>query len=308
MSDSLQPIVEALVKEQRKSRRWGIFFKLMGLLYVAIFLVVLWPKEQAKKVSTKDSFTAVIDIQGQIVPDADSNADAVISGLRSAFEAKGTEGVVIRINSPGGTPVQAAYINDEIYRLKEANPDIPVYAVIQDLGASGAYYVAVAADEIYASRSSLIGSIGVTSSGFGFVGTMKKLGIERREYTAGEHKGFLDPFKPEDKAEKQHWQSVLGSTHQVFVDTVRKGRGDRLSETPDMFSGLIWSGDQAMELGLIDGFGSTSYLAREVIGAEEIVDFTPKLSPVQRLLQSVSTRVGLGIRSGLGLEPAVMYQ
>ncbi|VFM98195.1 MAG: protease-4 [Candidatus Kentron sp. G] len=227
-----------------------------------------------------------------IAEGSDASADRVISGLRSAFKDKNTKGVVLRINSPGGTPVQAGYINDEIGRLRDEYPDIPLYAVVTDICASGGYYVAVAADRIYADKSSVIGSIGVLVNGFGFVGAMEKLGVERRLLTAGKHKGFLDPFSPADPEEVSHLQSVLKEIHQAFIDTVRKGRGDRLrGEESELFNGLVWSGKQAIRLGLADELGSSSYVAREVIGAEEIVDFTWERDYLERFAERFGAAV-----------------
>lgn len=302
--DPLKPIVEALVKEQRSSRRWGIFFKIAGFAYLLTLLALLSPETAQEKENQRGDFTAVIDISGTIMPDSEVNADAIAGAVREVFEEPNVQALILRINSPGGTPVQAAYINEEITRLKAKHEDIPVYAVIQDIGASGGYYVAVAADEIYAHPSSLVGSIGVTSSGFGFVGAMKKLGVERREYTSGEHKGFLDPFKPENSVEKKHWKSVLETTHRQFIDQVREGRGDRLVETPELYSGFIWSGEQALTLGLIDGLGSTGYVAREVVGEERIIDYTPRPSRIEKLLKSITFGLGMGVKEALGLNSA----
>ncbi|KZZ33060.1 S49 family peptidase, partial [Oleiphilus sp. HI0086] len=220
-------------------------------------------------------YTALVNLEGVIASGEEANADFLVTGLRAAFEAEGTQAVVLRINSPGGSPVQSGYVYDEIKRLRGLYPETPLYAVISDIGASGAYYIAAAADKIYADKASLVGSIGVVASGFGFVDTMKKLGVERRLYTAGAHKGFLDPFSDEKGDEVEFWESVLNTTHQQFIAKVKEGRGERLKVDEEIFSGLIWSGEQALEKGLVDGLGSAGYVAREVVGAEEIIDFTP---------------------------------
>ena len=233
-----------------------------------------------------------------------ASADKIITALRNAFEDKGTRGVILRINSPGGSPVQSGYIYDEIKRLRQLYPAIPLYAVITDLGASGAYYIASAADHIYADKASLVGSIGVTAASFGFVETLEKLGIERRVYTSGEHKAFLDPFQPQKDSETQFWQSVLGATHQQFIDSVKKGRGERLKwqEHPELFSGLVWSGEQALELGLVDALGSSSMVAREVIGERTLVDFTVEDSPFDRFAKHFGSSVAQQLALWLGLQ------
>jgi protease-4 len=214
-----------------------------------------------------------------------------VTGLRNAFEDKNTVGVILRINSPGGSPVQSGYINDEIKRLREKYPDIPFYAVISDIGASGAYYIAVAADKIYADKASIIGSIGVRMDSFGFVDAMRTIGVERRLLTAGEHKALLDPFSPEDPVAIEHIQEMLDQIHQQFVAVVKEGRGDRLKENPELFSGLIWTGEEAVQLGLVDELGSASYVAREVIKEDNLVDFTKKEDVWKRL----SDRLGAGV-------------
>ena len=218
-----------------------------------------------------------------------------MTGLRDAFEDTNTRGVILRINSPGGSPVQSGYVYDEIMRLKGLYPNVKVYAVISDIGASGAYYIAAAADEIYADKASLVGSIGVISSSFGFVDALDKLGVERRVFTSGENKAFLDPFSPLKKTDKAFWQNVLSVTHKQFIAQVKKGRGDRLKSTSKVFSGLIWTGEQALEMGLVDGLGSTGFVAREVIGEENIVDFTLKRSPFEEF----ADRLGIAAASTL---------
>ncbi len=289
--DLIARIALAGLAEQRRARRWGIFFKSAALLYLVVLLGVLLVQPGAPLVPVEDH-TALVDVKGVIADDSDANADRIVSGLRAAFEAASARGVIVRINSPGGSPVQAGYINDEIKRLKKMHPDKPVYAVIEDICASGGYYIAVAADAIYADKASLVGSIGVLMNGFGFTGTMEKLGVERRLITAGENKGFLDPFSPLQKAHVEHMRRVLKTTHQQFIRVVQEGRGDRLADDDRIFSGLIWTGEQGLELGLVDQLGSAGYVAREVIGAERIVDYTPKLSPLERFSQQLGATLG----------------
>lgn len=277
----LEKVALAAVTEQRRARRWGIFFKLLIFIYlfVVLFIALGW---MGKKDGTHDKHTALVDINGVIGPSTPASADAIMQGLGDAFKDKRTQGVILRINSPGGSPVQAGYINDEIKRLRAKHPDIPLYAVVEDMCASGGYYVAVAADKIYVNKASLIGSIGVLMNGFGFTGTMEKLGVERRLLAAGENKGFLDPFSPLNDTQKEYAQKMLGEIHDQFIDVVRKGRGKRLKETPDMFSGLVWVGQKSIELGLADAIGSAEQVARDVIKAEEIVDFTPRENVAER--------------------------
>ncbi|MCG6539183.1 signal peptide peptidase SppA [Pseudomonas sp. KSR10] len=301
----LEKTLLAGVQEQRRARRWGIFFKLLTFVYLFGALLMFSPLlEIGDSRSASGSHTAVINVRGMIADEESASADNVVGALRAAFEDPKTKGVVLRINSPGGSPVQSGYIYDEIRRLRGEHSDIKVYAVIADLGASGAYYIASAADEIYADKSSLVGSIGVTAATFGFVETMDKLGVERRVYTSGEHKAFLDPFQPEKPEETKFWRDVLGTTHRQFIDSVKQGRGDRLqvADHPELFSGLIWSGEQALELGLIDGLGNTSYVAREVIGEEELVDFTVKDSALDRFTKKLGASVGAQLALWMGFQ------
>ncbi len=269
-------LAREFLAEQRRARRWNIAFKLFFTALMAIFLAVyLVGKSDISPGSLKvGKHTALIDVQGIIADSEYSGANFVLAGLRAAYEDSNTAGIIIRINSPGGSPVQAGYINDEITRLKNEYSNIPVYAVIGDLCASGGYYIAAAADRIYADKASLVGSIGVVMASFGFVDALNKLGIERRIYHAGEHKAFLDPFSPQRGEELEHLDQLLYDIYQQFVDTVKAGRGERLADDERIFSGLIWTGEQSVELGLVDELGNAEYVAREVIGAEEIVDFT----------------------------------
>jgi protease IV len=277
----LEKLALAAITEQRRARRWGIFFKFLifAYLFILLFIAMGW---MGKKDGARDKHTALIEINGVIGPGAAAGADSVMQGLADAFKDKRTQGVIIRINSPGGSPVQSGYINDEIKRLRAKHPEIPLYAVVEDVCASGGYYVAVAADKIYVNKASMIGSIGVLMNGFGFTGAMDKLGVERRLLAAGENKGFLDPFSPMNDTQKEYAQKMLGEIHEQFIDVVRKGRGKRLKETPDMFSGLIWVGQKSIDLGLADAIGSMEQVARDVIKAETIVDFTPRENVAER--------------------------
>ena len=285
-------IARELLHEQRRARRWGIFFKSLLALYLFAFLAVYladrWQTEAAG-LGMGAKHTAVVDIDGVLSSDSQASADNIIAGLRAAFKNKNTAGVILRINSPGGSPVVAGYVNDEIYRLRKKHPDIPVYAVIQDICASGGYYIAAAADKIYADKASIVGSIGVIMSGFGFVDAINKLGIERRVLHAGEHKDFMDPFAPLNKKEVEHVDTMLNNIYQQFIAVVKKGRGNRLKDDDRIFSGLIWTGDKALDLGLVDGLGSASYVAREVIGEENMVNFTHRESYFDRFAQRLGT-------------------
>ena len=291
---TLEKLVFSALQEQKAGRRWGIFFKLLTFLYLFGALALFSPLLDFQKTAARSAtHTALIEVRGVIADQESASADNIIGSLRAAFDDPKTKGVILRINSPGGSPVQSGYIYDEIRRLRAEHAAVKVYAVISDLGASGAYYIASAADEIYADKSSLVGSIGVTAATFGFVDVMQKIGVERRVYTSGEHKAFLDPFQPQKADETQFWQSVLSTTHRQFIDSVKQGRGERLKVDghPELFSGLIWSGEQALELGLIDKLGSSSYVAREVIGAKEIVDYTQQDTPFDRFAKKLGASV-----------------
>ena len=302
--DLLNRLAFASLAEQRRARRWNMAFKFGLLAYLVALLFVYLPDDLFE--SDEDGpHTALVDVRGIISDGSDASADRIVSGLKAAFENEQTRGVIVRINSPGGSPVQAAYINGEMTRLRAKFPDIPLYAVISDIGASGGYYVAAAADKIYASESSIVGSIGVLMNGFGFVDAMEKIGVERRLLTAGDQKGFLDPFSPVKPAEVDHVQKMLGEIHQQFIDAVKAGRGDRLSADEDIFSGLMWTGEKSVELGLVDAIGSSAYVAREVIGAENIVDFTPGRSYLEQLARRFGAAVAesLALHIGLGASP-----
>ncbi|SDZ37842.1 signal peptide peptidase SppA [Pseudomonas sp. NFIX28] len=301
----LEKTLLAGVQEQRRSRRWGIFFKLLTFVYLIVALVLFTPLMDMEKAATRGAgYTALIEVAGVIADKESASADNIVTSLRAAFEDSKVKGVVLRINSPGGSPVQSGYVYDEIRRLRGLHPNIKVYAVISDLGASGAYYIASAADQIYADKASLVGSIGVTAAGYGFVGTMEKLGIERRTYTSGEHKSFLDPFQPQKPEETQFWQSVLDTTHRQFIASVKQGRGERLKDKdhPELFSGLIWSGEQALQLGLIDGLGSASSVARDVVGEKELVDFTVQESPFDRFSKKLGASVAEHLAMWMGFQ------
>jgi protease IV len=297
-------------KDSRRSRRWGIFFKSLTFLYLFAILFLLsestWVGEAGPSIG--GPHTAVVNVNGVISDQELASADTIVAGLRDAFEDSQTQGVILRINSPGGSPVQSGYVYDEIMRLKGLYPHTKVYAVISDVGASGAYYIAAAADEIYADKASLVGSIGVISSSFGFVDTMEKLGVERRVFTAGENKAFLDPFSPLKKTDKEFWQGVLSVTHAQFIEQVKKGRGDRLKANSDVFSGLIWTGEQALELGLIDGLGSAGFVAREVVGEENIVDFTRQLTPFETFVDRLGVAAASTLANKFGVGADVPYR
>ena len=279
--DVLEKLALSAVQEQRRARYWSILFKTLGFLYlfIVLFLAAGWFRSDG--VSIK-AHTALVDLQGVIAADQTS-ADSVISSLQGAFEDTKTRGVILRINSPGGSPVQAGQIYDEIRRLRAKYPKIPLYAVIDDICASGGYYVAAGADKIFVDKASIVGSIGVLMDGFGFTETMQKLGVERRLLTAGENKGFLDPFSPVDPEQQAFAKEMLEEIHGQFIGVVRQGRGKRLKETPEMFTGLVWSGETSIRLGLADGLGSVESVARDVIKAEDIVDFTRQDSLVERI-------------------------
>ncbi|MEJ1298264.1 MAG: signal peptide peptidase SppA [Candidatus Sedimenticola sp. (ex Thyasira tokunagai)] len=292
----LEKLASSSITEQQRARRWGIFFKLLTFAYLAT-LLLLWMPDKLPETSLAgdEGHTALVEIKGVIADDSEASADNIISGLRSAFEDEETKGIVLRINSPGGSAVQSGYINDEIRRLKEKYEDIPVYAVVTDMCASGGYYVAAAADKIYVDKASIVGSIGVLMGTFGFEKGMEKLGVERRLITAGEHKAILDPFSPLKDEERLHVEGMLDQVHQQFIAAVKEGRGDRLKVDDKIFSGLFWSGEESIKLGLADELGSSSYVAREVIKAETIVDFTP----AEDLVERFAKRIGAGAASFL---------
>jgi protease-4 len=280
---TLEKVALAAVQEQRRARYWSIFFRSLLFIYLFVLLFIWLGWIGGKDMTSTGKHTALVELRGVISAEGAASADNVIAGLQAAFKDKYTQGVILRINSPGGSPVQAGHINDELKRLRAKYPNIPVYAVVEDICASGGYYVAVAADNIYVDKGSIIGSIGVLMDGFGFTGLMDKLGIERRLLAAGENKGFLDPFSPIRDNQVEYANSMLQEIHQQFITVVRQGRGKRLKETPELFSGLLWVGPKSIELGLADALGSVDYVAREVIKAEDIVDYTPHENVAERL-------------------------
>jgi protease-4 len=287
------------LREQRRARRWGIFFKLLtfGFLFFVLFAALgAWTGTERLCL---DKCTAMVEIQGEIDATGRASADNVIAGLQAAFKNKGTQGVVLKINSPGGSPVQAGEINDEIRRLRGKYPDTPIYAVVEEICASGAYYVAVAADKIYVDKASLVGSIGVIMDGFGFVGALDKLGIERRALTAGDNKAFLDPFSPLSAKQKEYAQQMLGDIHQQFIAVVRAGRGSRIKDSPELFSGLVWNGKRSIELGLTDALGSVRSVARDVVKAEDIVDFTVQENVAERVARKFGAAMGRSVAASI---------
>jgi len=291
----LEKVALASLQEQRRARRWGIFFKLLGFIYLFALLFVALGWLGKRDGTTTGKHTALVEIRGMIAADLPGGADVVTTGLQEAFKDKNTQGVVLRINSPGGSPVQAGHINDEIRRLRTRYPNIPVYAVVEDICASGGYYVAAATDKIFVNESSIVGSIGVLMDGFGFSGALEKLGVERRLLTAGENKGFLDPFSPLNPEQLEHAKTMLSAIHNQFIKVVREGRGDRLKDTPEIFSGLMWTGLKSVEMGLADGLGSVEYVAREIIKAEDLVDFTPR----ENIAERVAKRFGAAMADAL---------
>lgn len=279
--DALEKLLHSTLKEQRAKRRWGIFFKSLFWGYLFLALWIFWPSGSKTLHTSDEAHTALIDINGEIGAEEDANADDISQALQQALKDPYTKGVILRINSPGGSAVQSVYIYDEIKRLRQKYPQTPIYAVCTDACASAAYLIASSTDKIYANPASLVGSIGVLMEGFGFVDAEKKLGIERRLITAGDHKGFFDPFSPISQTDVQYAQNMLKDIHQLFIDYVLKGRGKRLKITPDIFSGLVWTGHQALTLGLIDGYGSAGYVARDIIKQETIVDYSVKSNPLE---------------------------
>ena len=289
---TIEQFARDYLKDRRSDRRWRVFFRLGWLL---IGLLIVWAAFAARSIGNTPTgpHTALIEIRGEIAADSEASAESLIPALKSAFEDPDAQAVVLRFNSPGGSPVQAGLINDEIRRLKALHKK-KVYAVVEETCASGAYYIAVAADEIYADKASVIGSIGVLMDGFDFTGTMDKLGVRRRLFTAGANKGIADPFSPMSPAQRAYLQAMLDQIHQQFIAAVRAGRGARLKETPETFSGLFWNGQQAVEQGLVDHLGSLDYVAREVVKAEEVVDYTPKENVAERLAKRIGASMGAG--------------
>ncbi|MGZ5044081.1 MAG: signal peptide peptidase SppA [Methylobacter sp.] len=293
----IEKLALAAVTEQTRARRWGVFFKSLMFAYLIVVLgLAMYPKfSQNIGVDNKDH-TAVIDVVGMIAEDKDANADSIIESLRNAVKDKHTKGIILHANSPGGSPVQSSYVYEEIRKIKKEHPDLPVYAVVSDICASGCYFIVSASDKIFVNPSSLVGSIGVLMDGFGFVDGMQKLGVERRLFTAGAHKAMLDPFSPTKKEETHYVQGLLDQVHQQFINAVKAGRGDRLKENPDMFSGLVWTGEEGVKLGIVDGVGNQDYVAKELIGAETLVDFSRQ----EQLLDKIAGKLGASFGQAIG--------
>ncbi|MDD1630643.1 MAG: S49 family peptidase [Methylococcaceae bacterium] len=294
----IEKLALAAVTEQTRARRWGVFFKSLVFIYLFVmFGMAIYPKIKQDLGVDSKYHTAVIDVVGIIAEDKDANAASIIESLRDAVKDKNTKFIILHSNSPGGSPVQSAYVYEEIRNIKKEHPDLPVYAVVSDICASGCYYIASASDKIFVNQSSLIGSIGVLMEGFGFVDGMQKLGVERRLLTAGAHKAMLDPFSPPKEDETRYMQGLLDQVHQQFIGAVKAGRGDRLKETPDMFSGLVWTGEAGVKLGVADGFGNDDHVARDIIGAEKLVDFTQQGSLIDKMAGKLGASFGQAIGS-----------
>ena len=288
----LEKVAMASVMEQRRSRRWGIFFKMLFVFYIVIISGVAFSPLSEEGLASSGDHTAVVDVKGVIMAGAEADAENLIESMQKAVKNPRTKGLIIRLNTPGGSPVQANYVYQAIRNIKQSHPDLPVYAVVEDLCASGGYYIAAAADKIFVNESSIVGSIGVVMNGFGFVDVLEKVGVERRMYTAGSHKGFMDPFSKVDNAERKHVQSMLDDIHAEFITAVKDGRGERLKNNPDIFSGLVWAGNKSIKLGLADGIGSVKSVAKNQIGVEKIVDFTPKKPIFEKLANSMGAAFG----------------
>lgn len=300
---TLEKLVFASLNEQRLARRWRSFVRLAWLAFL-VFVTWIAISQNTTSQAASTPHTAVVEIKGEIASGAETSAELVVAALRGAFEDEGAQAVVLLINSPGGSPVQAGIINDELLRLKALHKK-PVYAVVEESCASAAYYIAVAADQIYVDKASIVGSIGVLMDGFGFTGLMEKLGVERRLMTAGTNKGFLDPFSPQTETQRLYAQALLDQIHQQFIDVVKAGRGDRLKEDADTFSGLFWSGQKAVEIGLADHLGTLDFVAREVVKAEEIIDYTRRDNVAERLVKRFGVAIGEGAVRMLQYSPAL---
>ena len=292
VESTLENVAAALLKDRRSERRWRVFFR---LAWLGVALALLWGLLVARNHMTAPGVphTALVEVRGEIAPETEASAERIVAALKNAFEDKAAQAIVLRINSPGGSPVQAGIVNDEIKRLK-AKHGKKVYAVVEEICASGAYYIAVAADDIYVDKASLVGSIGVLMDGFGFTGTMEKLGVERRLLTAGENKGMLDPFSPQNEKQTAYAKAMIDQIHQQFIGVVREGRGTKLKESKDMFSGLFWNGEEAIRLGLADKVGNLDFVAREVIKAEEIIDYTTHDNLAERFAKRFGAAIGYG--------------
>ena len=298
----LENVLTASLKEQRRARRWGIFFKILTFSYLFLILALFmgWIGN-SEKISV-EAHTAVVDLQGTIAAGGETNSALVIDGLKAAFEDKNTKAVILRANSPGGSPVQSGMMHDEIERLKKQYPQTPFYVVIEDICASGCYYAAVTGNKIFSDKASIVGSIGVLMDGFGFTGVMEKVGVERRLLTAGTNKGFLDPFSPQSEEQKAKAVGMLTEVHQQFINVVKTGRGKKLVDNPDLFTGLVWSGEAGLKLGLVDALGSVQSVARDVVKVENIVDFTPQPTYADRLARQLGVAAATTLSSQLQMQ------
>lgn len=293
----LEKVALAAITEQTRARRWSVFFKSLVFLYLCVILTMFtFPNIMEGMSGDSEEHAAVIDIVGMIAEDKDANADSIIKSLKNAVKDTNTKGIILHANSPGGSPVQSSYVYDEIRKIKKEHPDLPIYTVVSDICASGCYYIASASDKIFVNQASLIGSIGVLMDGFGFVNVMEKLGVERRLLTAGTHKAMLDPFSPPKEDETRYMQGLLDQVHQQFIGAVKAGRGDRLKDTPELFSGLVWTGEEGVKLGVADAFGNDDYVAKEVIGVENKVDFTQQ----EQLLDRIAGKLGASFGQAIG--------
>lgn len=293
----IEKLAFAAITEQKKTRRWGIFFKFLLFLYLlAIAGLAVYPKIKNNFGTVSEGHTAVIDVVGMIAEDKQANAADIIESLRDAVKDSNTKGIILHANSPGGSPVQSAYVYEEIRKIKKEHPKLPIYAVVSDVCASGCYYIVAAADKIFVNQASLVGSIGVLMDGFGFVDIMQKMGVERRLMTAGAHKAMLDPFSPPKEEETRYMQGLLGQVHQQFINAVKAGRGDRLKETPDTFSGLVWTGEAGVKIGIVDDFSNEDSVAKDLIGAEKRVNFTRQ----ERLIDRIAGKLGASLGQAIG--------
>lgn len=283
------------LREARRKRRWSIFFRLLAFGYVGVIVWMFWSGGEAERAAGSAEHVALVRVEGTIAAGEKASAENVVEALRAAFESASAKGIIVEINSPGGSPVQAGIINDEIRRLRKQHPDKPLNVVVDDICASGGYYIAVAADHIYVDKASIVGSIGVRMDGFGFTGAMEKLGVERRSITAGENKAFLDPFLPQNPKQVDYAKEMLAEVHKQFIDVVREGRGARLKESPEMFSGLVWSGARSVELGLADGLGTVDSVARDVFKLEKVQDYTRSENVAERLAKRFGASVSGGV-------------
>lgn len=290
--DVLERVLMATLREQRAARRWRIFFRFAGLALLALIFLAVFDFKGDGTIATSGRHTAMVSLDGEIAAGTPASAESINAALQAAFADTNAAGIILKINSPGGSPVQAGMINDEIHRLRTLYPAKPFYVVVEEICASGGYYVAAAADKIYVDKASIVGSIGVLMDGFGFTGLMDKLGVERRLYTSGANKGMLDPFSPQVPRQKQYAETMLKQIHQQFIDVVKEGRGDRLKDDPDLFSGLFWSGERSVELGLADGLGNADYVARDLFKAADIVDYTVKENIAERVAKRFGAAMG----------------